>query len=70
VLLGSKIPFVLRECQGQQFYTAEDGEVYFDNMEWEIVGPCCIPDLMYGRMMRVEQENEDAPLRPLTVTLV
>lgn len=68
VLLGSKIPFILRECSDQQMFMDEDGCPDFDNLKWEMLGPCCVPDLMYGHLMSmIEKMTTDVDLLDITV---
>lgn len=68
VLLGSKVPFVMKAVSNQQFYATEDGKPYFNDLKWELVGPCCAPDLMYGYAARaMEDKPEEIDLLDITL---
>ncbi|KAL8718324.1 MAG: hypothetical protein Q9225_004521 [Loekoesia sp. 1 TL-2023] len=54
VLQGAKLPFVLRPRNIRVH--KENSLALADEDEFEIVGPCCVPDLMYGRTIKVVQE--------------
>ena len=53
VLLGSKLPFVLRAWNAGQKDKGKDR-----GMEYEVIGPCCVPDLMYGWTIKLLQNEE------------
>ncbi|KAG8526107.1 uncharacterized protein KY384_000100 [Bacidia gigantensis] len=61
ILRGGKLPFVLRPCESEE--VAEDSLREEDSPDEEnalqvrIVGPCCIPDLMYGKAIKSLQES-------------
>ena len=65
VLEGGKLPFVLRprspaEKEGDYFTIGHGAE-------FEMVGPCCVPHLMYGRTITLSQDGQ---LQPLQIVLV
>jgi hypothetical protein len=59
ILYGAKLPFVLRPVQS---------EVDVDSKELEVVGPCWSPPYMFGRVIKLL--NDDPSAEVLTMTLV
>ena len=71
ILHGAKVPFVLRVCYDQFGDGSEEGAprelVLTDGLEYEVVGPCWLPEEMWGQAIADFDESEDSQLLNLVL---
>lgn len=59
ILYGAKVPFVVRLKENQQILENPDEErgALRDGLEYEVVGPCWIPEMMWGQGIKDMEEG-------------
>ena len=65
ILHGAKVPFVLRVRQNPINLESDETPCEFtltDGLEYEVVGPCWIPEEMWGHADKEFEENSDSHL--------
>jgi hypothetical protein len=72
ILHGAKVPFVLRQVRQDQFNEGSDEEapqelILKDGLEYEVVGPCWIPEEMWGQAIKDFDEKSDSHLFQLVL---
>ncbi|KAK5086738.1 hypothetical protein LTR05_003906 [Lithohypha guttulata] len=65
ILLGAKLPFVLRKLESGHSRLSEypESERMLSGFphQYEVVGPCCVPAYMYGNLIKVAKESGCQP---------
>jgi len=63
ILYGAKLPFVLRLKKNRVTEGSDEdskGGVLRDGLEYEVVGPCWIPEQMWGQAIETFDDNPDS----------
>lgn len=61
VLLGARMPIVLRIRSDQDVGVDAGGDHDLGGVEWEVIGPCVVPDLMYGLVIAETSRGNIGP---------
>ena len=70
ILHGAKVPFVLRARQDQYNEESEEASrelILMDGLEYEVVGPCWIPEEMWGQAIKDFDEDSESHLSHLVL---